>query len=247
MTSGIYAFVNKINGKMYIGQSQNIEKRLYDHEYTARKGKEKCTALQRAFDKYGFDNFSVEILEECSISDLNEREIFYIQKFQSNNKKFGYNLSSGGESGLRGYKFPESFGKKISEAKKGWIMSDSQKEFISRLHKGKIVSKETRRKMSENNVGFIGRTHTDETKQKMSESHTGERAHQFGKKSANASSQYFGVCKSISKGHIYWSAGLKVNHKSIHIGASKDEIEAAKMYDKYVIEHDLPNPLNFPD
>jgi group I intron endonuclease len=251
MASGIYCFENLVNGKKYIGQAVNLERRLREHEYYLEKGRDKCAALQRAVTKYGRENFTVYILEYCEADILNEREIYYVSEFNTNNRCYGYNIASGGRSGLIGYKWPKWFGEKISQAKKGWVMPDEQRKRMSELHRGKTVSAETRQRISEGRSGekhyMFGKKHTEETKQRMSQSHSGEQAYQFGKKSKNASSQCFGVNRLKSRGHIYWTAYIKVSGVKTYIGSSKDETEAARMYDAYVIENNLPNPLNFPE
>jgi group I intron endonuclease len=251
MTSGIYCFENLINGKKYVGQAVDLERRLREHEYYLERGRDKCAALQRAVTKYGRENFTVYILEYCEADELNDREIHYVSEFKTNKREHGYNIASGGRSGLIGYKWPKWFGEKISQAKKGWVMSDEQRKRISELHKGKVVSEETRQRISIGISGdkhyMFGKKHTEETKQKMSQSRGGKNGYQFGKKAPGSSSKYFGVGRVITRGHVYWSANVKVYGKRIHIGASKDEIEAARMYDAYVIENNLPNPLNFPE
>lgn len=92
---GIYKITNKINGHSYIGLSSNIEQRFQYHKTKYNWEREKDKALYQAFKKYGIQNFKFEILEECPIEELSEKEIFYIQKFNSYNN--GYNLTSGGE------------------------------------------------------------------------------------------------------------------------------------------------------
>lgn len=97
---GIYKITNQINGKCYIGQSTNILKRWAEHRNRATsKGSEGYEGhFYRSIRKYGLNNFSFEILEECPKEDLNEKEIFYIMKYHSNQKDFGYNLTIGGDS-----------------------------------------------------------------------------------------------------------------------------------------------------
>lgn len=90
--TGIYKITNKINHKVYIGQSQNIFKRWDEHRYS-RNCDER--PLYRAFRKYGLENFIFEIIEICAIEELNEKEIFWIQYYDSYNK--GYNLTPGGD------------------------------------------------------------------------------------------------------------------------------------------------------
>lgn len=92
MKCGIYKFTNKINGKIYIGQSVNIERRIGEH-FCRHDG----TPFHLALEKYGRDNFIIEILEECNIDVLDDREKYYISLYDSENKNKGYNRTSGGE------------------------------------------------------------------------------------------------------------------------------------------------------
>ena len=70
----------------------------------------------------------------------------------------------------------------------------------------------------------------------------------FGKKSKNASSKYFGVILFKSKGRkSHWRTTFRVLGKIIYLGDFKSEYEAAKKYDEYIVEHNLDNPLNFPE
>lgn len=91
---GIYKIENLINGKIYIGQSIDIERRWKEH---CSKNK---SLIGRAITKFGQENFSFEILEECEKNSLNKKEIFYIQKFNSlvpngyNVREDNYNVQS---------------------------------------------------------------------------------------------------------------------------------------------------------
>ena len=91
MKGYIYKITNKVNGKSYIGQTRyTIEFRWRQHIH-----KKDNTYFHNAIKKYGVDNFIVEKLEECNIEDLNEKEIYYIAKY--NTFKDGYNLTIGGD------------------------------------------------------------------------------------------------------------------------------------------------------
>lgn len=92
----IYSITNKLNGKMYIGQTMNFKKRKKDHICSAREGKIK-THLYISMREYGIDNFKFEIIEDNIDNDkLNERETYYIKKYDTYHK--GYNMTYGGEN-----------------------------------------------------------------------------------------------------------------------------------------------------
>lgn len=88
----IYKTTNLVNGKIYIGKK--VAKRFVNHY----KGSGKLIRL--AFIKYGYENFTCEMLEECSSNnELNEREKYYIRFYNSKDKSIGYNISCGGDGG----------------------------------------------------------------------------------------------------------------------------------------------------
>lgn len=128
---GIYKITNLINGKVYIGQSQNIKKRWAVHRSDYLKdGKD--YALYRAFRKYGIENFSFEIIEECSKNELDVKEKFYIAKY---NSFFcdGYNMTLGGQ-GVR-YPMTEEYRIKYSRNSGGEpiIQLSLEGEYIKEL------------------------------------------------------------------------------------------------------------------
>lgn len=135
----IYYIRNKVNGKMYIGKTNNFERRKSDHF----SDREHSTILKRAYTKYGIENFEmIPILSFKAIDNivlnkiLNWLEVFYIAKY--NTKESGYNATIGGD-GLSGYAHREETKKKISEA-----------------HIGMIPSEESRIKMSKSNHSSLG-------------------------------------------------------------------------------------------
>ena len=73
---GIYKIENLINHKVYIGQSIHIERRWKEHCANSTS-----SVISKAIKKYGKENFSFQILEECLEEDLDEKEIYYIKKF----------------------------------------------------------------------------------------------------------------------------------------------------------------------
>lgn len=100
---GIYRFKNKINGKVYIGQSIDIEARRYGHTSASfnPKAQDYNSKIHQAIRKYGIDNFEFDILvqikgTEYSKELLNYLEEFFISKY--NSFKRGYNATPGGDA-----------------------------------------------------------------------------------------------------------------------------------------------------
>ena len=89
---GIYKITNKLNNKAYIGQSSDIERRFKEHQ---TKGESSRIPLDIAIQKYGKENFLYEVLEECEIEQLNEKESYWITTLETHLK--GYNCNIGGE------------------------------------------------------------------------------------------------------------------------------------------------------
>lgn len=93
---GVYCIKNKVNGKKYIGSSNNIYRRLQIHVSKLKSGKHSNKHLLSAYTKYGDINFTLSVIEECSEKMLLEREQFYID---NNNWETLYNKSKITNSG----------------------------------------------------------------------------------------------------------------------------------------------------
>ena len=103
---GIYCITNLNNNKRYIGQTYDLKYRWMRHKSDLNCGSHHNKHLQSAWNKYGEENFIFEELEYCSLEQLDEREIYWIGYYNSQNQEFGYNLADGG-LGCRGYKHTE--------------------------------------------------------------------------------------------------------------------------------------------
>lgn len=157
----LYMLKNKINGKIYVGQTiRPIKRRLEEH----RSGESsKCRALYSAIKKYGWKNFEKDWYE-CPDEDLNFDEELLIREMGTISPN-GYNLREGG--GSRGKHSDES----------------KQKMRVAAL--GKTRSEETKQRCKEAKAGknhpMYGKTRSKKSKQKQSVSVTGERNHMYGK------------------------------------------------------------------
>lgn len=130
--TGIYKITNEINGKAYIGQSICIEERFKQHKREAfYKNKRSNKILYQAFRKYGLENFSFEILEECTKEELDNREIYWIKYYNTFND--GYNLTMGGQGNSFTKDIPEE------EVHKMWNEGKTVKE-IKDFYKVKNIT-----------------------------------------------------------------------------------------------------------
>lgn len=167
---GIYMIKNKVNGNIYVGQAADIYERWKEHISLLRRGKHVNNHLQRAWNKYGDDNFEFSIVEECGENALNDREIYWITEYDSYHN--GYNQTLGG-GGVRGFKHDEETKQRISESLKGenapWYGKQRSEET-----KVKIGQASKERWSNPENHPMYGKHHTEESKEKMSESHKGK-------------------------------------------------------------------------
>jgi group I intron endonuclease len=143
---GIYMIKNNLTGHCYVGQSVDIRKRWIDHKTPSKRNR--GMVLGRALSKYGAENFSFVVLEECSESDLNEREMHYIAKLRP-----AYNMNEGG-LGNRGHRLSQEAKNKLSLlGKQQWHSKteaekrDFVKTNLKGPRKGHSVSEETREKL----------------------------------------------------------------------------------------------------
>lgn len=140
MTCGIYMILNKVNGKIYIGQALDIEgDRWKQHKSYLNGGYHVNKHLQRSWNKYDEESFEFGILLECEESQLNTYEQYYIFELMTYDSRVGYNKNYGGNSGRP----TEEIRRKLSETKKG----------ENNPNYGKHLSDETKRKLSEANKG----------------------------------------------------------------------------------------------
>jgi len=116
----IYKITNLVNGKIYIGRTEtSINRRMICHKFESNHFRS-FMAIHKAMRKYGIQNFSTEILE--SSNNCSEREKFYIQQYNSMDKKIGYNQTPGGEGN-------QIFGEKNPNSKLTWDLVNEIREF----------------------------------------------------------------------------------------------------------------------
>lgn len=151
----IYKTTNLHNNKIYIGKAK-----INDPVYLGSG-----VILKQAIEKYGKENFTKEIIEECDNFIIDQREIFWIDKFNSTDRTIGYNIATGGTGGDTTTNHPEknNIVKKRTHGLTQWHQSLSESEKALR---GKKISDGKKGKSN----GHTGLKQTEETKQRIKDS-----------------------------------------------------------------------------
>ena len=155
--TGIYKLTHKDSGKVYIGQSKHLKRRLNEHKRCENSEDKKGSqsVVRRAIKKYSFDAFDFEIILYCQEGEyMNMIETKLIQFYDCLVPK-GYNVRDGGN--------------KV-------FMSEEGRKRISKANSGRIVSEETRLKLSESGKkAYLNNPRGDEWNQKLSIALTGKK------------------------------------------------------------------------
>lgn len=198
MFSCIYLWTNLINGKHYVGQTQHFYNRMTNY-----KNGRATPYLKAAIEKYGLENFSIDVIEYCEIEELDEKEQYWIDYYESYNREKGYNICRYA-SNTRGFKHSEETKEKLRQIKLenpvrlcgdknpmyGKEKSEEAKRKISNYLKEKWANDtEYRKNQSERMAGdrnyfygkhlcgeenpMYGKHHSEETRRKISEANKG--------------------------------------------------------------------------
>lgn len=214
--AGVYRWINKVNGKCYVGSSANLGFRLkqyYSNNYLTRK--KSVSSISSALIKYGHSNFILEILVHCvpEKSIILKKEQFYIDKFKPE-----YNILKVAGSPL-GYKHTEEALAKMKNRK----LSQEHKEqvlirILSESHKAKVNEANLGRKNSEESLAKMrNRVITDEVRAKLSQNITNynlSKAHKVEviNVKENTKTEYESIRKaaaSLNTSHVTLSAYIK--------------------------------------
>lgn len=170
----IYIIKNKINNKIYIGQTvRNINKRIYEYKAAFKYDKFNNNYLGNAFKKYGWNNFEFSIIDTAqNIEELNRKEIEYIQQYKSNHKEFGYNIELGGKNAIPDTKTLERMSHSHIGVKQtsNWINKRIALAGTEEAKKyGKRKTEEEKRYLSKSSPKYWqGKKRSEETKLKIS-------------------------------------------------------------------------------
>lgn len=181
------------NGKRYIGQTSQKP----EHRFNNGEGYKGCKYVYSDITKYGWDNVEHTILVDgLDSAGADYYEKYYISLYQTNHKEHGYNLRTGGTAG---YEYTDDVKAVMSERQKGRKLSEETKRRMSesrkRYYSTHEVSEETREKLRRPNKGHYKKGErkplTDETKRKISEALTGKQGKPLTEEQKNHLSEVF--------------------------------------------------------
>lgn len=197
MASGIYAIINKKNGKVYIGSTNDFDRRWREHRNDLCKGNHNNSHLQGSWNKCGETMFKFGILEYVdNLEDLVKAEQFWMDIYREEGKEL-YNFGLAADNPWRGCKHTKESKQRMSAIAQN--CSEETRRRRSEAHKGKKPSKETRQRMSKSHKGqpgamlgrkcgplseehkhkisntLMGHPVSDESRRKIAEGHRGEK------------------------------------------------------------------------
>lgn len=225
MTVGLYKITNTVNGKYYIGSSNDIDKRWFNHKSTLKRGKHRNCHLQASFNKYGADAFVFEIIEELppdtSFDVLRSKEQVLIDCISDEEWSANlYNIMRSvdvieiadetkkkiSESGKRKWADPEHREYMKQFSKKGIPLSEEHRKKIGDGRRGKKMPPDVVKRISQNRIGI--KLDTD----------WAEKARKAGRKTGA------GVYQDKKAGTYY--AMFCINNKQTRLGTFKTYEEA---------------------
>lgn len=252
--TGIYKILNVITNDVYIGKSNDIDHRFKDHMCELKNNRKQYNEFfQRSFNKYGEENFKLQIIEECSATELNDKEIYWIAEYRKNYPFRLYNVSDGGDDGRMPDDIIVRNKLKISDINKGNPKLSHPGK--SNPMYGKHHTEESRKRMSEHRRGQLpwnkGIPHTEVTKKKISEANKGRRLteeHRLhisiatkGQKRKSNRKWTDELCNEIRNMHLI---GISYYQLESIVGKNAETIR--KSIRRFEEENNLPNSGNLP-
>ena len=222
---GIYCIRNLINGKRYIGSSNNLRRRLIGHKHRLKKGNHVNRVLQSAWNKYGEAAFVFEILKLCDVSDCLHQEQEFVDRLNCI-APGGYNLRKDVTANY-GLRHTDESKRKISEAQTGRKLPEAWCKNIGNGKRGSKHSDESKAKISTARTGITPKW-TDPIGRglKISEARTGYVMPELTKRKLS----------KIFSGKSKLSAGIKTNIKFLsNFGKTRCQIAELLGIDRHTV------------
>lgn len=220
---GIYKIENIENGKVYIGQSVTVSHRLHEHRRKLNNHTHGNSHLQSAWDKYGEDKFTFELIEECSKEQLTEREGYWLEYYGGHESRVTYNAKTAEEHP----KYSKEVRERMSRTRKGTNKGKDNPMY------GRGHTLESRKKISDkvnewyktHDAVFKGKHHTDESKRKLSDAHKGKKASQETKELlSKITKERWEKNKQDPEFMAWYSQRMKDTHSGKYTEEQKQEI-----------------------
>ena len=227
----VYKTTNLVNGKIYIGQHKST---AFDDTYYGSG-----YILKEALQKYGKENFSIDVLEWCSNRDiLDEREIYWITQYNTTDKYVGYNISNGGHTTRffgdnhpmygKHHTATSKYKNKLSHIGKKHSAETRNKMSVNNAWKGKHLSEDHKHKISLANKGKVHPAFSDEARAKIGQANKGKvmseevkqklRNSHLGKKLSKETRDKLSISHRGQKG--YWAGKQRDVNTKIKISKS---------------------------
>lgn len=184
----LYRITNTVNGKIYIGQTVQPDKRWYQHRKDASRP---TMIIHHAIKKYGADSFAFEVIAGCKTwDDANDIETLLVRQYNSQVPN-GYNIAPGGmnapkseewkqkvSQALMGHEVSQETRDKVSKGNTGKVRSEEFKKNVGDFWRGQERSEEHRTNLSQSLIGNqnclghqngLGYRHTEEAKKRISD------------------------------------------------------------------------------
>lgn len=172
LISGIYFITHLVSGRVYVGQSNNVRKRITIHRSLLRRGKHQNQRLQRAWDKYGEDAFDFEVLILAPLWALDSLEQAYLDDPETSH----FNIAKDAAVVGRGRALSVETRAKISSSMRGRpgrSLSAEDKAKISAANKGRKLGLRSSEHCAKISAANSGRSLSVEHKAKLSKALTG--------------------------------------------------------------------------
>lgn len=230
---GIYCIKNIVNNKIYIGQSVDINARFRHHKSELKHNKHINSHLQNSWNNHKPKDFVFSVLETCDCEQLNEKEIYWIKYYNSNNQEYGYNQTSGGAA-VSEYKHTEEAKERMSKYWTGkMIGEDNPRSVLKESDVMEIINMLCESiNMVEISKHFnVTKSTINMIKRKEIWTHLTSNI-EFPVR--NPASKYKGVFKN--KKNNKYTCCISCNHNKYYLGSFETEIEAAVAYNNKLIE-----------
>lgn len=232
----VYVIRNVMNGKVYVGSTVNMSKRKARHLNDLNKNSHANKHLQKAWNKYGEENFIHEIIEVCANEEvLRKKELEHIARLNALNHNLGYNISESttnfSASGVNHPHFGKCF--KTLGYKNHWKgkrLPESTKEKLRRprSEKSKIRMSLNHADFSGSNNPMYGREHSKKTLEKISKSlkgkAVGENHPMYGKKRSGELAGHKKKVAQYGKDGVFVKEYINITEAAKETGSTRQHI-----------------------